>query len=316
VVIAKKPPGLIQKLPAAILFSKKSSKKKVKTPEISVINNFSHFHSNTIFRFVFQLFKMRVACLSLFALCLFAGLNATGQVVLTIRGVVSKKLSGERVAQVLVRDLNTNQLMMSDELGWFSIKTRVGDTLLFSKEDFTDQKVVVLNGSDMPVYMQPVIKLNTVTVQGETKKQELKDVMKDYNRKGVYYNGDPPLLSILMNPLNDLHLLFGKDAADLRRFKAYSKDELEASAVDRRYTVALVKKVTNAPDTTVKKFMEYYRPSYEDLKVWNDYDLMKKVKRTYDYYIENKNRLGQPKPVFKTTNKSLEPVSLDDGSIK
>jgi len=259
---------------------------------------------------------MRVACLSLFVVCLLAGLHAAGQRILTIHGVVSKKLSGDRVAQVVVHNLKTNALMMSDELGWFTIKASVGDTLLFTKEDFTDQKIVVLNGSDMPVYMQPVIKLNTVTVQGETKKQELKDVMKDYNRKGVYYNGDPPLLSILMNPLNDLHLLFGKDAADLRRFKLYSKDEMEASEVDRRYTVTLVKKVTNAPDTTVKKFMEYYRPSYEDLKVWNDYDLMKKVKRTYDYYIQNKTRLGQPKPVFKTTNKSLAPVSLDDGSIK
>jgi len=259
---------------------------------------------------------MRIARLCLFTLCLIAGLNAAGQQVLTIRGVISKKLSGERVAQVVVHNLKSRELMMSDELGWFTIKASVGDTLLFTKQDFTDQKIVVLNGSDMPVYMQPVIKLNTVTVQGESKKQELSDVLKDYNRKGVYYNGDPPLLSILLNPLNDLHTWFGKDAANLRRFKHYTKEELEASAVDRRYTVTLVKKVTNAPDSTVKKFMEFYRPSYEDIKAWNDYDLVKKVKKTYDYYILNKSRLNQPKPVFQTTNKSLAPVSLDDGTIK
>jgi len=206
--------------------------------------------------------------------------------------------------------------MMSDELGWFNIKATVGDTLLFTREDYTDQKIVVQNGSDMPVYMQPVIKLNTVTVQGESKKQELKDILKDYNRKGIYYNGDPPLMSVLLNPLNDLHLLFGKDAKDLRRFKAYSKGELEASAVDRRYTLTLVKKVTNAPDSTAKKFMEYYRPSYEDIKGWNDYDLVKEVKKTFDYYVQNIARLNQPKPVFQKTNKSLAPLSLDEGTIK
>ncbi|MDR3697001.1 hypothetical protein [Mucilaginibacter sp.] len=259
---------------------------------------------------------MRFACLSLFILCTFACLKAAGQQALTIRGVTSKKLSGERVSQVVIRDLRSGELVMSDELGWFTIKAAAGDTLRFTKEDFTEQKIVVLNGSDMPVYMQPVIKLNTVTVLGESKKQELNDVLKDFNRKGVYYNGDPPLLSVLLNPLNDLHTWFGKDAANLRRFKNYTKGELEASAVDRRYTVSLVKKVTNAPDSTVKKFMEYYRPSYEDIKVWNDYDLMKKVKRTYDYYVQNKSRLGQPKPVFQTTDKSLAPVSLDDGAIK
>ena len=37
--------------------------------------------------------------------------------------------------------------------------------------------------------------------------------------------------------------------------------------------------------------MEYYTPSYEDLKGWNDYDLMKQVKKSYDYYVENKDRM-------------------------
>jgi hypothetical protein len=259
---------------------------------------------------------MRIACRLLFTLCLFAALDAAGQQALTIRGVVSKKLSGERIPQVVVHNLRSRALMMTDELGWFTMKASVGDTLLFTKEDFTDQKIVVLNGSDMPVSMQPMIKLSTVTVQGQTKKQELNDILKDYNRKGVYYNGNPPVMSMILNPLNDLHTWFGKDAADLRRFKAYTKGELEASEIDRRYTVTLVRKVTHAPDTTVKKFMEYYRPSYEDIKAWNDYDLMKHVKRTYDYYIANKSRLGQPKPVFTTTNKSLAPASLDDGTIK
>jgi len=259
---------------------------------------------------------MGTACRLLFILCLFAGLHAAGQQVLTIRGVVSKKLSGERIPAVLIHNLRNKELMMSDELGWFTVKAMAGDTLLFTKEDFTDQKIVVLNNSDMPVSMQPIIKLSTVTIQGQTKRQELNDILKDYNRKGVYYNGNPPVMSMILNPLNDLHTWFGKDANDLRRFKNFTKGELEASEVDRRYTVTLVRKVTHAPDTTIKKFMEYYRPSYEDIKAWNDYDLMKKVKKTYDFYIANKSRLGQPKPVFTTTGKSLEPVSLDDGTIK
>ncbi len=50
--------------------------------------------------------------------------------------------------------------MMSDELGWFTVKAAAGDTLLFTKDDYTDQKIVIINGSDMPVYMQPIIKLD------------------------------------------------------------------------------------------------------------------------------------------------------------
>lgn len=213
------------------------------------------------------------------------------QQIFTLRGVISKKLTVERVSQVVISNLRTKELMMSDELGWFSIKVATGDTLLFSKVDFTEQKIVVSGTSDIPVYMQPVIKLAEVTIKGESKKQELQEFQKDYARKGVYYNGNPPLASMILNPLNDLHTWFGKDASNLRRFKADSKNELEYDEVHRRYTLKLVKKVTTASDSLAKKFMEYYTPSYDDIKGWNDYDLIKHIKKSYNYYIANKDRL-------------------------
>src|SRR5271165_3512764 len=106
---------------------------------------------------------MRLRCFILLIICFCFSLRASAQQTLTIRGVVSKKLSIERVAQVLITNLRTKDVMMSDELGWFTVKAAVGDTLFFSKTDFTDQKIVVINGSDMPVYMQPVIHLATVS---------------------------------------------------------------------------------------------------------------------------------------------------------
>ena len=207
-------------------------------------------------------------------------------------------------------------MMMSDDVGFFSIKTAIGDTLLFKKNEYTEQKIVVTSTQDIPVFMEPVIQLATVTVKGESKKQEVQDILKDYNKKGIYYNGNPPLASILLNPLNDLHLLFGKDAADLRRFKAYSKEELQNNEIDRRYNIAFIKKATNAPDSVAKKFMEYYRPSYDDIKGWNDYDLMKKVKSTYGYFIANRERINHQKTLLPALKKSAAPVSLYDGLIK
>jgi hypothetical protein len=176
-------------------------------------------------------------------------LNAAGQKIFTVKGVTSKNGGGERVPQVLIKNLRNNDIIMSDELGWFSIQAAIGDTLLFKKKDYTEQKVAIKTTADIPVYMQPVIAIAEVTIKGESKKQELNDVLKDYDRKGIYYNGNPPLMSILMNPLNDLHLLFGKDAANLRRFKTDAKEELQYDAVQRRYTLKLVKEVTRAPDS-------------------------------------------------------------------
>lgn len=114
---------------------------------------------------------------------------AFAQQVLNIRGIVFKKSSSERISQALVTDLKTQTLMMSDELGGFNIKASAGDTLLITKNDYTPQKIVVLNGSDIIVYMQPVIALNQVTIKDQSQKQELKEVMKEYNSEGIYNDG-------------------------------------------------------------------------------------------------------------------------------
>lgn len=178
---------------------------------------------------------------------------------------------------------------MSDELGWFNVKAAVGDTLLFRKKDFADQKVAIMASGDIPVYMQPVINLAEVTVKGQTTKQELNDVMKQYKTDGTFYDGKPPVLSFLSSPLTGIYELFGKTPNEAKRFARYSKSELEYTEVERRYTIALVKRVTKTSDSTAKKFMEYYTPSYEDLKEWNDYELIKRIEKAYDYYDKNKD---------------------------
>ena len=219
-------------------------------------------------------------------------LNASAQQLLTVRGVISKKLSSDRVAQVVIKDLRSNEIMMSDELGWFTIKAAVGDTLLFTKQDYTDQKIVVLNNSDMPVYMQPVISLNTVEIKGQSTKQELNDVMNGYRKDGIYNNGkNLPALAFISSPLTGLYNLVGTGPKQARHFAQFSKGEQEAAAIDRRYNPAMVKRVTGASDTAIKQFMQYYRPTYDDLKHWNDYDLMKVVKKKFDYYDANKDRI-------------------------
>jgi hypothetical protein len=215
--------------------------------------------------------------------------KASAQQVFTIKGVVSKKLSSERVAQVLITNLRSRDIIVSDELGWFTVKAAIGDTLLFSKVEFTDQKIAITSSGDLPVYMQPVIKLAEVKIEGQTKKQEMSEVMGQYRSQGTFYDGKPPILSFLSSPITGLYELFGSTPGRARRFAAYSKGEVEYAEVRRRYNPAMVKRVTNADDSTVKKFMVYYTPSYEDLKGWNDYELIKHIRQSYNYYDKNKN---------------------------
>ncbi|WPU94584.1 hypothetical protein SNE25_03490 [Mucilaginibacter sabulilitoris] len=226
----------------------------------------------------------------LLIICFCFVLNASAQE-FTLKGVISKKSSPERVGQVLIKNLKTNNFMISDDLGWFTVKASAGDTLLFTKEEFTPQKIVVLNNSDMPVYMQPVIKLNEVQVLGQTKKQELNEIMGDYRKQGTFYAGKPPVLSFLANPLTGLYELFGKTPGRARRFANFARGEAEQAEINRRYNVSFVREYTKLPtDSAARKFMNYYTPSYEDLKQWTDYDLIKHMQKSYDFYKNSNDK--------------------------
>ncbi|HVV54088.1 MAG TPA: hypothetical protein VHC47_02115 [Mucilaginibacter sp.] len=228
--------------------------------------------------------------LALLMLCL---LHSTifAQQTHVIKGIIFRKGSSDRISQALVTDLNNKIIMMSDDLGMFSIRASVGDTLLFTKKEYTDQKIVITGSQDLAIYLQPVIELKQVTIKGETKKQELNDVMKQYNSQGIYNNGKSlPVFEFLNSPITGLYNLFGKTPREERRFARYAQGELEATEVDRRYTKDLVKSVTKLPDDEVVKFMQIYRPSYEDIKEWNDYQLIMYIKKSLVYYKRYKSR--------------------------
>ncbi|WP_428327501.1 hypothetical protein [Mucilaginibacter sp.] len=233
---------------------------------------------------------MRYWCYTLFIVCLCVTFKASAQETFTLQGVISRNISTERLAQVIITNLRSKDIMMSDQLGWFTIKAAVGDTILFKKRDYADLRITINAKQDIPVYMTPVITLNEVRVNGQSKKQELNEIMGDYRKKGTFYDGKPPVLSFLTSPLTGIYELFGKTPGQARRFARDTKSELEYAEVRRRYNINIVKRVTNTTDTVAKKFMEYYTPSFEDLKGWNDYELIKHIRASYAYYDKSDDK--------------------------
>lgn len=224
-------------------------------------------------------------------LMMFLAAEVSGQQLFTIHGMVSRTESSERVAQAIIKDTRTGQVMMSDELGGFTIPAALGDTLLFRKDAYADEKVLVTSKNDLSVSMQPLVQLATVTITGKTTKQELNEVMAGYRKDGTFYYGRPPALSFLSNPITGFYELFGKTPREARRFAQFSKDEEQYAYIRRRYNLRLVKQVTKAPDSTAQSFLQFYTPSYEDLKGWSDYDLIKEVQKQFAYFEKNRGKI-------------------------
>ena len=216
-----------------------------------------------------------------------------------INGLVLKTGDNARIAQALVTNLKSHIIIMTDELGMFNIKAVPGDTLLITKKGYYTVKQAVLNSTDAIVYMQPDegIQLDEVTIKEQSKKRELTDVMQDYRAQGSFFNGKPPALIFLTSPITGLYELFGKTPRRAAHFARFARAELEQDEINRRYNREFVKRVTGiATDDEAQKFMDIYSPSFEDLKSWNDYDLVKNVKRWYQYYKKNDTPVQPLKP--------------------
>ncbi len=94
----------------------------------------------------------------------------------------------------------------------------------------------------------------------------------------------------LNSPLTGLYEIFGKTPGEARHFTTFAKGEMEATEVDRRYTRELVKSVTKLPDDEVLNLCRNLRLRYDDLKEWNDYQLIMYIKKSLAYYQKNKDR--------------------------
>jgi hypothetical protein len=147
--------------------------------------------------------------------------------------------------------------------------------------------------------MQPIIKLAEVKVLGETKKQELDEIKNQYRKNGSYYAGKPPLLAFLFQPLTAIYELVGKTPGQARRFNAFYTTELQQTEIDRRFNSIAVRNITGLDSLDLKNFMVMFRPSYNSLSTWDEYEFINYVKRS----LQTFNQQGRPKGL-----KSLPPL--------
>ncbi|OCX50860.1 hypothetical protein BEL04_19235 [Mucilaginibacter sp. PPCGB 2223] len=214
---------------------------------------------------------------------------------LDIRGIVYSKNINVRLPNVLVTNEFTHASVINDNLGAFAIKAAIGDTLLFNCRNFSDQKVVITADVSVFVFMVPVINLMQVDIKDVTKKQDMADVMKGYNKQGVYNNGKTSTLGAILNPLNGLYDLFGSGPKNARRFKEYAARESEQTEIDKRFNKPFVKKMSGIQDSVkLQWFMTTYRPDIEQIRKWTDYDLIDYIRKSYKEFVD----AGEKPPVF------------------
>lgn len=209
----------------------------------------------------------------------------------TIRGVVVEAANGARVAQANITNKSNQQSATSGYTGEFDIAVTVGDSLVISKMGYRSVSLEIKTLSDILInFHRDAIQIETVTIERQSKEAELEDVMDGYRKQGVYFEGKPSTLQYIFNPITSLYELFGRTPQNARRFRNHMEWELSESAVDKLFNQTRVQELTGLDGQDLINFMRWYRPSYEKVANWGEYDIMHYIQVSFKQF----ERDGRP----------------------
>lgn len=207
-----------------------------------------------------------------------------------LKGLVFKKGANTRLSAIKVLNKVNNELSLSDEWGNFSIHTKLGDTILFEKEGLQGLEKLISSKQNLIIYLSESILLDEVIVKQQSKKKEQQEILAGFKSKGVFYNGKPPFLAYIFSPLTALNELIGKDANNAQRFAAYIQKENGQNNVDTHFNEQIIRKSISIKNEELIEYMYLYRPKPEDVRYRNTYDDMAYVKKSYQEYLQRKNK--------------------------
>jgi hypothetical protein len=213
----------------------------------------------------------------------------------TVRGIVVEAGTSKRLGGVTITNQKTGATTASNGLGTFEMVATVGDTLTAQLMGYQSVTTEVKTLSDILIDMQPgSILLEQVDVTGQSKEAELRDVMRGYRKQGVYYDGKPPALAYIFNPITSLYELFGRTPRNARRFQHYVGRELEETEVDRKFSKSRITQLTGLEGEDLNNFMILYRPSFEKVQYWGEYDITAYITQSFKRF-EQDGRPSAPK---------------------
>jgi hypothetical protein len=177
---------------------------------------------------------------------------------------------------VIITNKNTNENVLSDAVGKYSIAAKEGDTILFQHlSSFSYKYLVPKLDADFTKNVLLVAKkkvLTAVKVSGLTDYQKDSIDRADTYAKVFGYEQT----ATIMSPVSSLYEQFSKKYKDLRKFKSQVLSMEKEKYIDSKYTYELVSEITKLEGDSVAYFMNAYPMEYNfartsgavEIKMW------------------------------------------------
>ncbi len=233
-------------------------------------------------------------------------------------GLVHDRETGQpiRAASVTIGNLRT----ATDAGGHFGMVGFTGfpATISISHIGYEPVSLTLYTAPDTLLYISLVSKtigIDEVRVLG--RRNSVKDSLWMRKEYADQFNFKPvkPWQSLTLAPMGigiNLNVLFASFSREQKQAKilkaALIRDERE-DYVDRRYTKALIQAQTGIPEAEVDVFHWFFRPTYEQLLGFTDYDLLLYIRDKYNDFSTRRDAYPKNVPRLHATIPPAYPFS-------
>lgn len=218
-----------------------------------------------------------------------------------VQGIVFDKDTKERIARVSIINLTSGQSYYDDFKGEFNVAASPGDKLVFIKEYYFNDTVLVKNNNNIIVYLpRNSIMLHEVTIRDSlhTPMQRLLATRREYSKaygSSAFSNpfsvvpggGAGFNLDALYNSLSRS----GRNAAHLQ---GLIQEDYQQNVIDYRFNRSYVGNITKLKGNDLNEFMIRYRPSYYTVTSDTEYEFISYIRTSLRRFLRNKKGNSLP----------------------
>jgi len=190
----------------------------------------------------------------------------------SIQGKVTDFGNSLAMEQVVVKNIYTGRGYITDSSGKFSMEVKKGELIEFSKVGYQTARVRIYS-EDQPGYFNIIlrkkpIELREVEVRDKNMLYPV-DSAKRFEEYKMQLNKEAPdAFDIIANPMDYL----SKSTRDKIRFRELYYEFEKEKFIDYYFSEKIITQITGLQSDTLNVFMRLYRPSYDMMRGWNEYE--------------------------------------------
>ncbi len=225
-------------------------------------------------------FKSVILCMGI----LFVSLSGYAQ---QIKGIVHELESSQRLKDVTVKNLRTQQETRTDADGNFVIEGKINDFLTFTQIGYEIDTAFIYEEAIHRIYLvrdEKTIMIDEVIVSRLTDSRLALEIQKAKN-EGQVTDASQTRGGLRLSPSR----LFGREGKLARKNLDLLLHEQQERKVDRVFTKQLITSIIPLSDTELPLFKEQYRPALEFVETASPEDMRLYIMDAYSKFKNNTN---------------------------